>query len=87
MIEKKVGEVRGKLFKKIAPSSSLIPSIKVRTDKILIHLQFQQVLLSGYLILAHVLEVQGTGKSHFFSLLPESVWGKGNEEGDKTKIP
>jgi len=57
----------------------------VRTDKILIHLQFQQIVFHGYLISAYELEVQGTGNSYFFSLLPKSDRGKGNKEKDKTK--
>lgn len=55
--QRKNGRGEEQIVLKIAPPHSLILSIKVRTDKTLNHLQFQQIVPSGYLILAQVLKV------------------------------
>lgn len=84
-----MGENEEQIGLKISSSYSLIAnnlSIKVRTAKTLNHLKFQQIVSSGYLILAQVLKVQAIGKSHFFSLLPKPFFeGRGMSNMTKQK--
>lgn len=74
--QRKNGRSKEQTVLKITPPYSLILSIKVRIDKMLNHLQFQQIVPSRYLILAQVLKVQAPGKSHFFSLIPNLFGGR-----------
>lgn len=86
-----MGENEGQIVLKISSPCSLIVNslgikVSVRIAKMLNHLQFQQIVSSGYLILAQVLKVQATGKSHFFSVLPKSFFeGRGMSSVTKPK--